>query len=91
LRPWHESDADALVARINDPDIAAFLDRVPHPYTPDDAREWFTVAAEGWESGKVASFGIELAGLEGAAGGVGVHFFEGLDEGAAEIGYWVAA
>ena len=31
LRPWSEDDTDALVARINDPDVANFLDLVPQP------------------------------------------------------------
>jgi RimJ/RimL family protein N-acetyltransferase len=33
---------------------------------------------------------IELDGVEGPVGGVGVHFFDGVDAGAGEIGYWVA-
>ena len=41
LRPWNDDDAEALVRRINDPDVAAFLDLVPQPYTLDDARDWF--------------------------------------------------
>ncbi|MEX2210319.1 MAG: GNAT family protein [Gaiellaceae bacterium] len=91
MRPWRESDAAALVRRINDPDIAAFLDRVPHPYTHDDAREWFELAGAAWQDGTMATFAIEVEGIEGAAGGIGIHFFTGLDEGTAEIGYWVAA
>jgi RimJ/RimL family protein N-acetyltransferase len=38
----------------------------------------------------MATFAIELEGAEGPVGGVGVHFFDGLDAGAAEVGYWVA-
>lgn len=91
LRPWHEDDADALVRRINDPDVASFLDLVPHPYTPQDARDWFAIAAEGWEAATSATFAIHVLGVEGAAGGVGVRFLGDLDEGGAEIGYWVGA
>jgi RimJ/RimL family protein N-acetyltransferase len=90
IRPWHPGDADVLVPRISDPLVAAFLDQIPHPYTHEDARGWFEVAADGWLSGTMASFAIEVAELEGPVGGVGVRFFEEVDAGAAEIGYWVA-
>ena len=90
IRPWSRRDEDALLRRINDPLIASFLDQVPHPYTQADAQAWFALADERWRDGSMAAFAIELEGLEGAVGGVGVHFFEGLDEGAGEVGYWVA-
>ena len=91
LRPWREDDADALVRRINDPDVAAFLDQLPHPYTHADAREWFAMSAEGWRAATSATFGIHVHDLEGAVGGVGMRFLTDLDEGGAEIGYWVGA
>jgi RimJ/RimL family protein N-acetyltransferase len=90
IRAWRDSDADALVRRINDPLVAAFLDQVPHPYTEEDAHAWFKLADERWRAGTMAAFAIELDGIEGPVGGVGVHFFEGLDAGSAEVGYWVA-
>ena len=91
IRPWYAGDADALVARISDPLVATFLDQIPHPYTYEDARLWFETAAEAWRSGTMAPFAIEVAGLEGPVGGVGVRFLDELDAGGAEIGYWVAA
>lgn len=91
LRPWSAGDADALVARINDAEIATFLDLVPHPYTTADAHDWFAIAAEGWRAGTSASFGIHVDGIDGATGGVGVRFLSELDHGCAEVGYWVAA
>ncbi|MHB8643081.1 MAG: GNAT family N-acetyltransferase [Gaiellaceae bacterium] len=91
LRPWSEDDLDALVGRINDPDIASFLDRLPQPYTEDDAREWFRICTAGWADGRLAAFGIHVDDTEGAIGGIGINFLDGLDEGGAEVGYWVAA
>jgi RimJ/RimL family protein N-acetyltransferase len=91
LRPWCADDADALVRRIGDPDIAAFLDAVPQPYTRADADEWFAVSEEGWRAGTSATFAIHVDGIEGAAGGIGVRFLSALDEGCAEVGYWVGA
>jgi len=91
LRAWREEDAQALVRRINDRDVAAFLDLIPHPYTEADARDWFGIAADGWSAATSATFAIHVNGVEGAAGGIGVRFLEGLDEGSAEIGYWIGA
>ena len=89
IRPWHAGDADALVARISDPLVGAYLDQVPQPYSLDDARHWFEITADGWQTGSMATFAIELDGVDGPVGGVGVRFFGDLDDGAAEIGYWV--
>jgi len=91
LRPWSASDADALVLRMNDDAIGAYLDLVPQPYTTADAHDWFAITAEGWRNGTSATFGIHVDDIEGAVGGVGVRFLSELDAGSAEIGYWVAA
>jgi RimJ/RimL family protein N-acetyltransferase len=91
LRPWRDDDLDALVRRINDPEIATFLDAVPHPYTPQDAREWLALSAEGWRAGASATFAIHVRGVAGAVGGVGVRFLSDVDDGGAEIGYWVGS
>ena len=91
LRPWRADDAEAIVRRINDPDIAVFLDLVPQPYTPADAREWFAISREGWRARTSATFAIHVDGIDGAAGGIGIRFLEDLDEGGGEIGYWVGA
>jgi RimJ/RimL family protein N-acetyltransferase len=91
LRPWSEDDLEAVVRCINDEEIATFLDRVPQPYTPDDAHEWFETTAEAWRTGTSATFAIHVDGIEGAVGGIGVHFLSELDEGCGEVGYWVGA
>lgn len=91
LRPWSKDDVDALVSRINDADIAAFLDLIPQPYTRADAHDWLAMTAEGWRNGTSATFAIHADTIEGAVGGIGVRFLSDLDEGGAEVGYWVAA
>ena len=90
IRAWRKSDSAPLVERINDPLVAAFLDQVPHPYTHEDARLWVELAETRRREGTLAAFAIEVDGLEGPVGGVGVNFFDGLDAGGGEIGYWVA-
>jgi RimJ/RimL family protein N-acetyltransferase len=91
LRPWSSADVDAIVRRIGDPEIAAFLDQIPQPYTEADARSWFAITAGAWRDGTMATFGVHADGFEGAVGGIGIRFFEGLDDGCAEVGYWVGA
>src|SRR5207249_242386 len=49
------------------------------------------ISAEGWRAGTSATFGIHVAGIDGAVGGIGVRFLGALDEGCAEVGYWVGA
>ena len=90
LRPWREDDADAIVARISDVAILAFLDRVPQPYGRGDALDYIRSCSEGWRTGTQTNFAILVAGIDGAAGSVGVGWGE-IEEGVAEVGYWVAA
>jgi RimJ/RimL family protein N-acetyltransferase len=90
LRPWHEDYANALVERINDPAVAEFMDTVPQPYSLADAYEFIGRSREGWLNGETTSFAIFAEGIEGAAGGLGVHWQE-REHGVAEVGYWVAA
>jgi RimJ/RimL family protein N-acetyltransferase len=91
LCPWSDVDLDAIVHRINDPEIGTYLDLVPQPYTPADAREWLAITAEWWEAGTSATFAIHVDSIEGAVGGIGVRFLVDIDEGCAEVGYWVGA
>jgi RimJ/RimL family protein N-acetyltransferase len=89
LRPWgEEGDVQAITAACNDPQIATFLDRIPSPYTEDDAREYLELTREGWAEGTMANLAIVEAGKP--VGSIGVRWLDGFEEGTAEIGYWVA-
>jgi RimJ/RimL family protein N-acetyltransferase len=90
LRPWRLDDAPPLVRRINDPAVAAFLDLIPQPYGHADAVAYLTGCEEGWRTGASSNFAVCVEGLDGPAGSVGIRWSE-IDEGVAEIGYWVAA
>jgi RimJ/RimL family protein N-acetyltransferase len=83
LRPWAEDDVDALVAAINDPEIAHWIPLIPHPYTEDDAHAFL----EGDVAPAEHRFAIAVAGrLVGGIGmGVNANDYRG------RIGYWVAA
>lgn len=90
LRPWRDDYAAALVERINDEAIAEFMDIIPQPYSLSDAHEFLGRSHEGWRTGTTTNFAIFVEGIEGATGGIGVHWNE-REQGVAEIGYWVGA
>jgi RimJ/RimL family protein N-acetyltransferase len=90
VRPWQDDDAESLVARINDQDVARYLDQVPQPYRLEDAREFFALSDEGWRTGTMTNFAVLVDGIDGPAGGVGLRW-EQISGGVAEVGYWVAA
>src|SRR5262245_2410440 len=90
LRPWRLDDAPALVRRINDAAVAAFLDLVPQPYRHADAIAYLTDCEEGWRTGARSNFAVCIEGIDGPAGSVGIRWSE-IDDGVAEGGYWVAA
>jgi len=90
LRPWHEDFAPYLEERINDRAVAEFMDTVPQPYSLADAHEFIERSRQGWLTGDTTGFAIFVDGIEGATGGLGVHWNE-REHGVAEVGYWVAA
>jgi RimJ/RimL family protein N-acetyltransferase len=90
LRPWRLDDAPALVRRINDAAVAAFLDLIPQPYDHADAVAYLTGCEEGWRTGASSNFAVLVDGTDGPAGSVGIRWSD-IDEGVAEVGYWVAA
>jgi len=83
LRPWAESDVDAMVAGCNDPDVAWWIPTIPSPYTEEDARAFIRVEVRPDHQ----ALAIELAGrvVGGIGMGVNVHGYR------ARVGYWVAA
>jgi RimJ/RimL family protein N-acetyltransferase len=85
LRPWTQGDVGDIVRCCNDPLIPRFIPVIPIPYTEEDAR--------GFVERTVIDTELNLA-ITGRASGVvlgavGVGF-RTADEGAAEIGYWLA-
>ena len=80
LRPWRESDAAAIVECVDgEPEIARWLDRVPQPYSLEDACA--SIAGMGEQS-----FAITDAETGRVLGSIG---FGPLEDGVGEIGYWV--
>lgn len=89
LRPWMLDDVPALVAACNgDDDLAYWLDRLPQPYTEDDAREYVVESEGGWRGEAVQT---RLAVVDAETGEIfgscGV-FWHNPEQGVAEVGYW---
>ncbi|RQX18781.1 GNAT family N-acetyltransferase [Micromonospora ureilytica] len=88
LRPWRESDAEAVHRACQDPDIQRWT-RVPRPYRPEHAHGFVTeMSRNSWAEGTGAPFAVCDPGtgeLLGANGLISI----GNDR-TGEIGYWTA-
>jgi RimJ/RimL family protein N-acetyltransferase len=86
LRPWRESDVDALARHANNREIWLNLrDRFPHPYTREDAETWIRIAAA---REPVTNFAIEVDGE--LVGSIGFMLHDDVERLTAETGYWLA-
>lgn len=87
LRPWEDGDVDPLVAGIDgDPEIAAWLELIPQPYTVAEARAWIGLAASMWRERAGSPFALVVG--DEAVGGVGINWID-RDQGVGDIGYWL--
>ena len=83
LRPWALADAEAIAEGLNGDDEAArWLDRLPQPYTADDARAWLTTSTE-------QGFAVVDAETGDLLASIGIRWNEARD--VAEVGYWTLA
>jgi RimJ/RimL family protein N-acetyltransferase len=86
LRMPERSDIPALVPLLGDWDVARTLGRVPHPYSENDAAEFFDRLGSRLGHQPDLTFGITLKSDGAYIGGCGVHLREN-DE--FELGYWI--
>jgi len=85
LRPWRESDQEALVRHANNHRVWRNLTHTfPHPYALADAEHWLSIANTDPRSIHLA---IELQGQ--AIGGVGAIAGTGISVATADFGYWL--
>jgi RimJ/RimL family protein N-acetyltransferase len=81
LRAWDLADAAAIVECIDgDDELAAWLDRVPQPYSLEDAQ--FYIGSEGEEK-----FAIADTASGRLLGSIGLRWDH--DDAVAEVGYWI--
>lgn len=85
LRRHVEGDIAGIVDHCQDPESQRWT-TVPVPYAEADAREFLAHVVQGWQSGAMAAFAVELEGR--FAGTVDLRFQEGDW---AEVGYGLAA
>ena len=100
LTGFRESDVDALVEYLNEPEIYKWTLRIPYPYTKSDAENWIAITGRGVkDNGCITSFAIRknmVGGSEkliGSIGFVGLKFENGaiVDRiHRAEVGFWIA-
>lgn len=89
LRPWRESDAPALVAAFQDPEIPRWT-FIPVPYSARDARDFIARQRRDRDGGVALAFAIVAAGDDARVlGGTGLEPVERVTR-RGEIGYWVA-
>lgn len=87
LRPWSDTDAEALAGCIDgDEQIARWLDQIPQPYGVEDARAYIR-GTTGNE--REARFAVTEASGGRLLGSIGATWNESGD--VAEIGYWLRA
>ena len=86
LRPWRSTDAPAVLAICQDPEIARWV-TIPEPFLPADAEAFIEGAAEMWRDEAGAPFAIVDAATERVLGAV-TRF--GPDGHQATIGLWLA-
>lgn len=85
LRPFEPGDAESIAPLLNDRDVWINLsDRVPHPYSVEDARAFI---AKAMAKSPTENFAICVDGR--AVGSVGLVLGQGVNRVSAEIGYWL--
>lgn len=89
LRPWRDSDAEAVFDACQDPDIQHWT-TVPSPYRRHHATGFIAeYAPSNWQSQEGTPFCIADAGDDSVLGACDLFKFDGGNL-VAEVGYWVA-
>jgi RimJ/RimL family protein N-acetyltransferase len=88
LRPWEPSDAQAVTAACQDPEIPRWT-VVPPNYTERHAREFIGGTAADLATGRELALAV-VDGEDRLLGALGISNFDWTDL-KAEIGYWMAA
>lgn len=89
LRPYRRSDADDLVAGLNDELTRHFTPGIPNPYTAADAVWWVDEGAGAAFRAGGAAYAIADPATDRLIGGIGLSEPR-RTKARAEIGYWVA-
>ena len=89
LRPWRDSDLQAIVAACQDPEVVRWT-RVPEGYGEADARAYLLGRYDAIETGASAPFAIvQAADPTQLLGSIALMRFDWTDR-RGEVGYWLA-
>jgi RimJ/RimL family protein N-acetyltransferase len=88
LRLLAETDLDALVEAVQDPDVPRWT-RIPSPYGEADAQEWLVEGTSRREAGEGLDAMIVDVETDALLGGVGMVHID-WQERTSELGYWLA-
>ena len=87
VRPFRRGDEESIARHANNYKVWRNLrDRLPHPYTLDNARDWVRLNCD---EAVPTHFTIVVDGE--AAGSIGLVFYDDIHRHTAEIGYWLGA
>jgi RimJ/RimL family protein N-acetyltransferase len=85
VRSWRHGDEASLALHVNNRRVWINLrDRLPHPYTPDDAAQFIT-----WAMAARPETHFAIAVGEEAVGGIGYEIQPDVHRISAEIGFWL--
>ncbi|MFE6778869.1 GNAT family N-acetyltransferase [Streptomyces sp. NPDC057702] len=88
LRPFESSDADAVHAACQEPDIPRWTN-VPSPYTHEHARSFVSqVVPDGWRSDTSYNLAVVSRDEGTLVGAIGLRVALAGPERQAELGYW---
>jgi RimJ/RimL family protein N-acetyltransferase len=87
LRPWRESDMQAIVVACQDPAISAWT-TVPSPYGEADARAYLMQRYDAIHTGRAAPFAIVASGDGPLLGSISLMRID-WSHARAEVGYWL--
>ena len=87
LKPLTRAHFESMLSLISDREIAATTLRIPHPYTRDDAEQYFASMEKLIDEGTMLRRSIFIRSLDEYCGSVGLHIEKDHDR--AEMGYWI--
>jgi RimJ/RimL family protein N-acetyltransferase len=89
MRSLREDDLAALLALIDNWQVARWVSRLPHPYSEADGRDWIALVRQDHARGRPRRFGIALKETDRLVGGVGLDGSTGDGSEEPALGYWL--
>ena len=88
LRKLKIEDAKNIYDNISDYDIIKWLEKVPWPYTINDAKNWINLTIKEYKKKEIEIFKLGIEKDNEIIGAIGVHDIKKGHK--CEIGYWIS-